>query len=321
MTQSTEQARLERMVQNGSLTREQAARLQNSLDRQNERDQAFLGAMIERRAARRRLRFLLGFCLVFFLAGALAAWWLTAISPGESVAAIVPATESTPSAGGRLVDLAALNEERNRTMNPAIKLSGAVFVAIVLALIGALLVWLYNSLIEAREQVNGGWAQVENVYQRRLDLVPLLIDGVKTYVEHERETLTALTEARAEALGMHNIVAGKAPDSEAQVLNIEAAQDKLSTALARLFAVVENYPDLKASRNFLTLQDQIEGTENRIAIERRNFNEFARRYNARLQKFPHNLVAAALGFESKPYFQAQSAALEGLQDPFGRSRD
>jgi LemA protein len=99
---------------------------------------------------------------------------------------------------------------------------------------------------------------------------------------------------------------------------LEASQGELQSALARLFAVVENYPDLKASQNFLTLQDQIEGTENRIAVERRNYNEWSRRYNTRTMKFPSNVIANILGFESKPYFQAEGAALQGPEDPFGR---
>jgi LemA protein len=167
--------------------------------------------------------------------------------------------------------------------------------------------------------VNSGWAQVENAYQRRLDLVPLLVDAVQTYTEHERETLTVVTQARAEAIQASRGV-GRAPESAAQLEAIEAAQGNLESALARLLAVVESYPDLKASRNFLSLQDQIEGTENRVAMERRNYNEFSRRYNTRLQTFPSNIVAALLAFEAKPYFEAEQKALKGLEDPFGRHK-
>lgn len=198
------------------------------------------------------------------------------------------------------------------------RLSGAVLILVSAAVIAVLLMLLYNSLVDARERVNAGWAQVENVYQRRLDLVPVLIDGVQTYVEHERETLEALTRARANALDVNRMLDGQPPASAEQMRTLEAAQGNLQSALARLFAVVENYPDLKASRNFLTLQDQIEGTENRIATERRRYNEFARGYNAKVQKFPTNFVASLMDFTGKPYFQAEERALEGLDDPFGR---
>ena len=202
-------------------------------------------------------------------------------------------------------------------MSRSLPLSFAIVTVSVLALLAGLLVFFYNGLIGAREQVNAGWAQVENVYQRRLDLVPLLVDAVQTYTEHERETLTALTQARANAMQVSGAI-GDAPQTVEQLKAIEAAQGKVESALARLFAIVENYPDLKASQNFLSLQDQIEGTENRVAMERRNYNEFSRRYNTKLQTFPGNIVADMMGFEAKPYFEAESKALRGLEDPFGR---
>jgi LemA protein len=188
----------------------------------------------------------------------------------------------------------------------------------ILALLAVVLVLVYNGLVSAREQVNAGWAQVENVYQRRLDLVPVLVDAVQTYTEHERDTLTELTEARAGALAAAGALGGVAPASTEQLRAIEASQGKIESALSRLFAVVEAYPDLKASRNFVSLQDQLEGTENRVAMERRNYNEFSRRYNTQLQTFPSNLVAQMMGFESKPYFEAEEAALKAPDDPFGR---
>ncbi|MGB5717286.1 MAG: LemA family protein, partial [Gammaproteobacteria bacterium] len=219
---------------------------------------------------------------------------------------------------GRLIDLESLNQERRTTMGNARTFSLSIFVIVITAIVGVAILFLYNGLIDAREKVNAGWAQVENQYQRRLDLVPVLIDGVKTYMDHERETLTALTEARANALGANKALAGRSPDTEEQLRAVEASQGGLQSALARFFAVVENYPDLKASSNFLTLQDQIEGTENRIAIERRNYNEWSRRYNTRTMKFPSNVIADLLGFSSKPYFQAEDSAMQGLDDPFGR---
>jgi len=187
----------------------------------------------------------------------------------------------------------------------------------VIAVLAGLLVFFYNGLIGAREQVNAGWAQVENVYQRRLDLIPLLVDTVQTYTEHESETLAQLTQARANAIQVKNAI-GDVPQTAEQLQAIKAAQGEVESSLARLFAIVENYPDLKASRNFLSLQEQIEGTENRVAMERRNFNEFSRRYNTRLQTFPGNIVADMMGFEAKPYFEAEAKALRGLSDPFGR---
>ena len=204
-------------------------------------------------------------------------------------------------------------------MNRTGALSGVVILLLVVVVLGGGFLLLYNSLVDGRERVNAGWAQVENVYQRRLDLVPVLIDGVKTYMEHERDTLTELTEARARAIEVGGMLGSQAPQTAEQLKAVEASQGAVESALARLFAVVENYPDLKASQNFLALQDQIEGTENRVTVERRNYNEFARRYNTRIQKFPGNIVADMLGFEFKPYFEAESAALQGLKDPFGRN--
>ena len=205
-------------------------------------------------------------------------------------------------------------------MGNARTFSITIFVLVIAAVIGVAILLLYNGLIDAREKVNAGWAQVENQYQRRLDLVPVLVDGVRTYMDHERETLTALTEARANALSANQALAGKSPETEQQLRAVEASQGRLQSALARLFAVVENYPDLKASQNFLTLQDQIEGTENRIAVERRNYNEWSRIYNTRTMKFPSNVIADLLGFSGKPYFQAEDGALQGLDDPFGRQQ-
>ena len=150
--------------------------------------------------------------------------------------------------------------------------------------------------------------------------MPLLVDAVQTYTEHERETLTALTQARTNAMQVSSAI-GANPQSVDQLRAIEVSQGKVASALARLLAIVENYPDLKASRNFLSLQDQIEGTENRVAMERRNYNEFSRRYNTKLQTFPGNIVADIMGFETKPYFEAEAKALRGARDPFGRHDD
>jgi len=271
----------------------------------------------DRRCGRWPVWSLLVVFAVAFLFG-LAGHWLfgnPAGSSGMSMETVEPVT-SWPS-DGRLIDLSALDEERSTTMKRFGPLSIGIAVLFVIGVVGALLAILYNGLVSAREQVNAGWAQVANVYQRRLDLIPILVDAVQTYTEHERATLEALTQARSNAARVSGAIGG-APRTAEQIQAVEASQGEVASALARLFAVVENYPDLKASRNFLTLQDQIEGTENRVTVERRSYNELARRYNTRLQTFPSNLIATQTGFEAKPYFQAEAGALQGLSDPFGR---
>ena len=163
----------------------------------------------------------------------------------------------------------------------------------------------YNSIIEKNELVDKHWADVENVYQRRADLIPNLVATVKGYAEHEQETLEEVINARAKAtsttINADNLTSDK-------IAAFQQAQDGLSSALSKLMVVVEKYPDLKANTNFLELQAQLEGTENRIAVERRKFNEAARSYNTYIKKFPKNLVANNYNFESKPYFKAQEGA-------------
>ena len=260
-----------------------------------------------------------GLLAAFFLLGAGPQWPLIASVDADAatVASADPASSARPEPG--LIDLSGLSEERSKTMNRSLPVSLGIVGIGVIAVLGASLALLYNGLVSSREQVNAGWAQVENVYQRRLDLVPLLVDAVQTYTEHERETLTVLTEARAHAIDARGAFGAEGPKTIEQLKVIEASQGAVDSALARLFAVVENYPDLKASQNFLALQDQIEGTENRVAMERRNYNEFSRRYNTRTQTFPSNIVAETMGFGPKPYFEADAKALKGLEDPFGRN--
>jgi LemA protein len=268
---------------------------------------------------RRRLWLLPSLVAAFFLLGAgMPGPPSGSVGDGAAPIAITDPTTS-PRPDPRLIDLSGLSEERSTTMNRSLPISLGIVTIGVIALLGASLALLYNGLVSSREQVNAGWAQVENVYQRRLDLVPLLVDAVQTYTDHERETLTELTEARARAIDARSAVDAEAPETIEQLKAIEASQGAVESALARLFAVVENYPDLKASQNFLTLQDQIEGTENRVTMERRNYNEFSRRHNTRVQTFPSNIVAAMMGFGSKPYFEAQAEALKGLEDPFARN--
>jgi len=160
----------------------------------------------------------------------------------------------------------------------------------------------YNEMVTESEKVDAQWAQVENVYQRRADLIPNLVNTVKGYAGHEKETLEGVIEARAKATQTNINVGNMTPQKMAA---FQQAQDGLSSALSKLMVVVEKYPDLKANRNFLELQAQLEGTENRIAVERKKFNETTRTYNTLIKNFPKNLMAGLFGFEPKPYFAAQ----------------
>jgi LemA protein len=165
----------------------------------------------------------------------------------------------------------------------------------------------YNDMVTLEEGVTSQWAQVENVYQRRADLIPNLVNIVKGYASHERETLTEVMEARSKATSV-NINAGNL--DEAKLKQFQQAQDGLSSALSRLMVVVERYPDLKANQNFLELQAQLEGTENRIAVERKKFNESVQSYNTYIRKFPQTFLSGMYGFEKKGYFEAKQGADE-----------
>lgn len=155
------------------------------------------------------------------------------------------------------------------------------------------------------EGVTSQWAQVENVYQRRADLIPNLVNTVKGYAAHEKETLTQVIEARSRATQVTINPEKLTPEALQQ---FQEAQGGLSSALSRLMVVVERYPDLKANQNFLELQAQLEGSENRIAVERNKFNETVQRYNAYIRSFPNNIVASIFNFEKKPYFEADKGA-------------
>ena len=163
----------------------------------------------------------------------------------------------------------------------------------------------YNAMVEKQETVQAQWAQVENVYQRRADLIPNLVATVKGYAEHEQGTLTAVIEARAKATGVTIDPTNITPE---QLEQFQAAQDQLSGALSRLLVSIERYPDLKANENFMALQSQLEGTENRIAVERQKFNDTAKDYNQYIRKFPRNIIASLFDFEKVGYFKAQSGA-------------
>lgn len=163
----------------------------------------------------------------------------------------------------------------------------------------------YNGMVSMRENVSAQWSNVENQYQRRLDLIPNLVSTVKGYAAHEENTLTDVVNARAKATQMQLNVDQL---NEASLKKLNSVQGELSSALSRLMAISESYPDLKANQNFLDLQAQLEGTENRIAVERRKFNEVARSYNAYIQQFPRNILAGMFGFTPKPYFEANAGA-------------
>ena len=175
-----------------------------------------------------------------------------------------------------------------------------IALVVVLVIVAMAVAGSYNRLVKLEEGVKSAWGQVENVYQRRADLVPNLVETVKGAAAFERDTFIAVTEARAR-VGQVNI--GNVPSGE-QMQRFQAAQDGLSSALSRLLVVVEKYPDLKATANFQELQAQLEGTENRIAVERRRFNETAQAFNTARRSFPTVLIASILGFAEKPYFQA-----------------
>ncbi|HPV57877.1 MAG TPA: LemA family protein, partial [Tenuifilaceae bacterium] len=163
----------------------------------------------------------------------------------------------------------------------------------------------YNNMVTKDEAVTSQWGNVENVYQRRLDLIPNLVNTVKGYAAHEQETFTKVIEARAKATQVNINPQNLNAESLKQ---FQAAQGELSSALSKLMVVVEQYPDLKANQNFLDLQAQLEGTENRIAVERRKFNEVAQDYNTYIRKFPKNIWASIFGFEKKNYFEAEAGA-------------
>lgn len=179
---------------------------------------------------------------------------------------------------------------------------------VVLAVLAIIILWgvsVYNGLVAAEEQVEAAWAQVENQYQRRADLVPNLVATVKGYAAHEQETLEGVIEARAKAT---QITIDPANATAEQLAAFQAAQGELSQALGRLLAVAESYPDLKANENFRDLQQQLEGTENRIAVARQLFNDEARNFNTKVRRFPNNIIASLCGFEKKPYFEAEEGA-------------
>ncbi|EOZ96128.1 LemA family protein [Indibacter alkaliphilus LW1] len=180
---------------------------------------------------------------------------------------------------------------------------------LVIALIGLFMytkaVGVYNIFVQNEETINGQWAEVETQYQRRADLIPNLVNTVRGYADFEQETLTGVVEARAKATSINLNAEDLSPEN---IARFQEAQDQLSGSLSRLLVAVERYPDLKANQNFLELQAQLEGTENRIAVARRNFNQSVQSYNANLRTFPNNIFAGWYGFERKGYFEASAGA-------------
>jgi LemA protein len=185
----------------------------------------------------------------------------------------------------------------------------ALIPIIVIALIGLFMytkaVGVYNQFVQKEETISGQWAEVETQYQRRSDLIPNLVSTVRGYADFERETLEGVVNARARASSVNVDAANLTPE---QISQFQAAQDQLSGSLSRLLVSVERYPELKANENFRDLQAQLEGTENRIAVARRNFNQSVQSYNSELRTFPNNMFAGWYGFERKGYFEATAGA-------------
>jgi LemA protein len=183
-------------------------------------------------------------------------------------------------------------------------MKGWIIAGVIIALLAVMGISGYNSLVSMNENVNGKWAQVENQLQRRADLIPNLVNTVKGYAAHEQTAIQAVADARAKLAG------AQGPAAKAQ------ADSDLNGALSRLLVVVENYPNLKADQNFRALQDELAGTENRLAVARKDYNDAVQIYNAKIQSFPTGIYARLLGFGSKEYFQAQEGAKQVPQVQF-----
>lgn len=185
---------------------------------------------------------------------------------------------------------------------------GYIILAVLAIVVVGIYFWFqgsYNNMVKMNEGVSAQWSNVENQYQRRLDLIPNLVNTVKGYAAHEENTFTQVVEARAKATQMQ---INFDQLDEAALKKLNNVQGELSSALSRLMAISEQYPDLKANQNFLELQAQLEGTENRIAVERRKFNEDVKSYNSYIKLFPKNIIAGMFGFSAKPYFEANAGA-------------
>ena len=178
----------------------------------------------------------------------------------------------------------------------------------LIVVIGAIAIWLissYNGMVKMDEEVSSAWSNVENQYQRRVDLIPNLVNVVKGYASHEKETFEAVVSARSKATQITVDPENLTPE---KLQEYQKAQGEVGATLGRLLAITESYPELKANENFKELQAQLEGTENRISVERRNFNEIARTYNSAIRAFPRSIIAGMFGFEKRPYFEAEEGA-------------
>ncbi len=180
-----------------------------------------------------------------------------------------------------------------------------ISIVVVFALVALWIVSAYNKIVVAGETLGESWANVESQYQRRADLIPNLVNTVKGYAEHEKSTLGAVVAARAKAT---QVTVDPSDLSSEKLAEFQAVQGEVAAALGRLMMLTENYPDLKANANFLALQEQLEGTENRIQTSRKNFNAAAKLFNTMIRRFPNNLIASMFGFEKKAYFEAESGA-------------
>lgn len=190
------------------------------------------------------------------------------------------------------------------------KILGPILMIVVLLVVVALiLIPSYNKFVTLEENINESYAQVENQLQRRLDLIPNLVETVKGFASHEKEVISDISNARAKLAG------AQGPDEQS------AANGELESALGRLLVVVENYPDLKANENFIQLMDSLEGTENRIGVARQDYNTEVGKYNKQVKRFPGKLTASIFGFEEKEYFQADAAASEAPKVDFGNDKD
>ncbi len=185
------------------------------------------------------------------------------------------------------------------------KNKGLIITIVVIVLVALWGILSYNGLVEMDENVSNQWANVETQYQRRSDLIPNLVNTVKGYAKHESQTLEAVMAARSQATQVKIDPSNCTPQ---QLAAYQKAQGDVTTALGKLLAITENYPDLKANQNFLELQSQLEGTENRINVARKDFNDSAKKYNTSLRRFPRNIIASMFGFEKRNYFEAEAGA-------------
>ena len=185
------------------------------------------------------------------------------------------------------------------------KNKGLIITIVVIVLVALWGISSYNGLVGMDENVSNKWANVETQYQRRSDLIPNLVNTVKGYAKHESQTLEAVMAARSQATQVKIDPSNCTPQ---QLAAYQKAQGDVTTALGKLLAINENYPDLKANQNFLELQSQLEGTENRINVARKDFNDSAKKYNTSLRRFPRNIIASMFGFEKRNYFEAEAGA-------------